>query len=748
MTTLPQTTPARLPATSSGSASVPAAATASSPQSGVTMTGADIRRVIRANLWLILLLVALGGVGGYFLNRELLKRWPEFTALGLLEIETSIMIDPVRETYNSVNREGLLVQQRTQAAMLKSEALFSEALQKDGSPLHKTNWYRAMADPRTGLTAGKDAKEQFRKNFKVTPYQDSALLEVAFSSADPADCVTILTEVVSRHLEQQNAQSQERYNAQLAALRALKLQLESDLNTQLRPKVKIAQEKLAKQGMPTGLSSATGTKEHEMRALFEQYLKVSVAAAEAADDYERVVKQVKESQMIPEVEKAIEQDPMIAGLTREVMSLEITHSVQGTSLPEESKVMTRLSKQIEVTKGHIDARREELRSKYRDQYAGNLRTIAEQAEARRKKLDAEVKKLRDEIAEAGVELTVLMKDMETEKELRERLGEVERKLADVNAFSVAAKKPLIKWAANGQPQKPEIPSFPKLSQTMAVCIALGLGLALGIAFLREFMDDTVRTPRDVSRVGQMTLLGIIADATDDPQASDSGLPIFDAPHSLTAEQFRQVRTRMSHASPLDTTRSIMVTGPRPQDGKTTVAANLAAGLALNGRKILLVDSNFRRPDLHRLFSLANDRGFSDVLNGSVAFDDVVQATRVPNLSLMTSGPKPMNATELFESQLLMDFVERALEEYDHVIFDSGPFLIVSEAVAMAPRVDGVVTVVRAHEERRGELERMRDLLKQIKAENIGVVLNAVRAHGAGYYRRNIKAFYKYQQSND
>ena len=245
----------------------------------------------------------------------------------------------------------------------------------------------------------------------------------------------------------------------------------------------------------------------------------------------------------------------------------------------------------------------------------------------------------------------------------------------------------------------------------------------------------------------MTLLGIIPDEGDDPQAADAKLPIFDAPHSHTAEQFRQVRTRLSHATALDTTRSIMITGPSPMDGKTTVAANLAAGLALNGRKILLVDANFRRPELHRLFGFANGKGFSDVLNGTGAFEESVHPTHIPNLSVMTSGPKPMNATELFESQLLLDFIERALEEYDHVLFDSGPLLLASEAIALAPRVDGVVSVVRAHSESRGMLLRMRDTLRQVKAEHIGVVLNAVRARGGGYYRSNIKTFYQYQNGD-
>jgi capsular exopolysaccharide synthesis family protein len=246
----------------------------------------------------------------------------------------------------------------------------------------------------------------------------------------------------------------------------------------------------------------------------------------------------------------------------------------------------------------------------------------------------------------------------------------------------------------------------------------------------------------------MQLLGMIGDESQDPQATGARLPlvIFDAPHSMTAEQLRQVRTRLQHAASLDTTRSLLITSPGPGDGKTTIACNLAAGLALNGRRILLVDGNFRRPEIHKVFGLANDQGFSDVLNGAVAFDEVVQETQVPNLAVMTSGPKPINATEMFESQLLIDFIERALEEFDHVIFDSGPMMVVSESAAMASRVDGVVTVVRARGNSRGLLTRMRDTLRALKAEHLGVVLNGVRAQGGGYYGRNIKTFYEYQNT--
>jgi len=190
-----------------------------------------------------------------------------------------------------------------------------------------------------------------------------------------------------------------------------------------------------------------------------------------------------------------------------------------------------------------------------------------------------------------------------------------------------------------------------------------LGLALGIAFLRELTDTSVRSPRDIQRVGDLTLLGLVPHEDDDPQVAGAPLPlvIFQAPHSMLAEQYRQLRSRLQHAASLDSTRSILITSPSPGDGKTTVACNLAAGLALNGRRILLVDANFRRPELHRVFSLANESGFSTALSSLDAFPSAVAQTQVPNLDVMPSGPRPPNGTELLESQLLSDFVERALE---------------------------------------------------------------------------------------
>ena len=151
--------------------------------------------------------------------------------------------------------------------------------------------------------------------------------------------------------------------------------------------------------------------------------------------------------------------------------------------------------------------------------------------------------------------------------------------------------------------------------------------------------------------------------------------------------------------------------------------------------------------IHKIFNVGNELGFSSALAAIENFETAVHQTTVPNLDVLPTGPKPANPTELMESQLLIDFIEKALEEYDHVIFDSGPLLFVSETVALAPRVDGVVTVVRARTNSRGLLQRMRDGLRQLKAEHLGIILNAVQAQGGGYYGRNIKTYYEYQNGH-
>jgi capsular exopolysaccharide synthesis family protein len=403
-----------------------------------------------------------------------------------------------------------------------------------------------------------------------------------------------------------------------------------------------------------------------------------------------------------------------------------------------------VEKNEQIIKQSLEKAENRARERYKTVVVEGLRQKIATEKGEIANYDSNIKDITSQMAQLTTWSEQLLQKQSEQESIIAKQKHLNDELEEIATYNVRNDLAGVGWAA--QPELPEIPSFPKLAVTMTMAIALGLCAALGIAFLREFMDTSIRSPRDISRVGNMNLLGMVPHEDDDPQSAGARLPvvIFEAPHSMMAEQLRQVRTRLQHSSSLDTTRSILVTSPSPGDGKSTIACNLACGLALNGRRILLVDANFRRPELHRVFNLSNDQGFSDVLNNLAVFEHAVQETQVPNLFILPSGPKPTNATELVESQLLVDFLERTLEEFDHVIFDSGPLLFVSETVGLAPHVDGVVTVIRARVNTRGVLSRLRDTLRQVKAENLGVVLNAVRAQGGGYYGRNIRTYYEYQ----
>jgi capsular exopolysaccharide synthesis family protein len=468
----------------------------------------------------------------------------------------------------------------------------------------------------------------------------------------------------------------------------------------------------------------------------------------AQNMYDQIVGMLKEGIDPPQVEEMVNEDPMIRGLRQQRDALRVDADVREQQLGPNHPRVKEVRWTLDGLEQQLEDQISEKQAMTRTQLVNELRT---QVSATQQDLEAITKRVNDiksTLADLANTMAQYLTLKDEEESTRELMKVVDAELNKISQIESQQDRSGVGWAT--RPETPDRPSFPRLSVTMAIALLLGLGFSLGIAFLRELLDQSVRSPRDIARVGQMNLLGIVNDESDDPQSAGARLPlvIFETPHSMLAEQLRQVRTRLQHAASLDTTRSILVTSPSPSDGKTTIAVNLAAGLALNGRRILLVDANFRRPELHKIFGLGNEMGFGDALNSVDTFEQAVRQSQVPNLDVMVSGPKPANATELMESQLLIDFIERALEEYDHVIFDSGPLLMVSESMAMAPRVDGVVTVVRARSNSRGLLQRMRDGLRQVRAEHLGVVLNAVRAQSTGYYGRNIKTYYEYQNGHE
>ena len=205
------------------------------------------------------------------------------------------------------------------------------------------------------------------------------------------------------------------------------------------------------------------------------------------------------------------------------------------------------------------------------------------------------------------------------------------------------------------------------------------------------------------------------------------------PRSPAAEAYRTLRTNIRFAGLDHPARTVVVTSAGPGEGKTTTAGNFSIVAAQADSRVCLVDADLRRPALHKVFGLKNVRGLTSALLEGGAFSAVSQSTRVPNLSVVTSGPLPPNPAELVGSHRMHDCIEAALKEFDIIVFDSPPVISVADALALSAQCDGVILVVRSGKMAHAVVRRTAEQIEAVKGRILGIVLNSVDLRRDGYY---------------
>lgn len=273
---------------------------------------------------------------------------------------------------------------------------------------------------------------------------------------------------------------------------------------------------------------------------------------------------------------------------------------------------------------------------------------------------------------------------------------------------------------------PGTPYEPNTTRTATLAAVVGLLIGLGAAFLLDYLDTSVRDEDDLMRA---TGLPNLATVPNLPAKKTSGrevpyLVTREHPHSPASEAFRSLQTGIKFLGLERTLRTVLVTSPRPGEGKTTTATNLAITAARSGQRVLLVDCDLRKPQAHLFFNLPNAQGFTSVLLGEATMRQVAQL--VPDaakLAVITSGPIPPNASELLAGERTKASLEALTESVDLVIVDSPPVLPVSDPVILASLVDGVIVVASAGTTDRRQLAKAIDRLAQVDAPLLGTVLN-------------------------
>ncbi|WP_098445310.1 CpsD/CapB family tyrosine-protein kinase [Bacillus sp. es.036] len=205
------------------------------------------------------------------------------------------------------------------------------------------------------------------------------------------------------------------------------------------------------------------------------------------------------------------------------------------------------------------------------------------------------------------------------------------------------------------------------------------------------------------------------------------------PKSPIAEQYRTIRTNIQFASVEEDMRTIMVTSSGPMEGKSTTIANLGVVLAQQGKKVLIADTDLRKPTVHYTFRVMNTRGLTNVLTRQAELTEVTTATEVPNLDVLTSGPVPPNPSELLGSKAMDALIEEALTYYDIILFDCPPILAVADAQILANKVQGTVLVISSGTTEREAVVKAKERLDSAKGKLLGVVLNRKKMKDGSYY---------------
>lgn len=266
--------------------------------------------------------------------------------------------------------------------------------------------------------------------------------------------------------------------------------------------------------------------------------------------------------------------------------------------------------------------------------------------------------------------------------------------------------------------------------TVLLGAAIGLVLSGGAAYLMEYLDDTFKTPDEVSAMLKQPVIGFVSDEIGDETKK---MPhVADYPRSAAAEAFRILRTNLEFASVDSPLKTILITSPGPAEGKSTVAANLAVVMAQGGKRTVLLDCDLRRPRVHRQLNLPNQTGLSDLFRGQETLESVIQETTVEGLFAITSGPLPPNPAELLNSAKMSQILADLEELTDVIILDSPPSLV-SDSIILAGRVGGVILIIKPGFTHADAAKALVEQLSRAGANMLGVVMNHIPHRGSGYY---------------
>ncbi len=603
------------------------------------------------------------------------------------------------------------------------------------------------------------ALSAIRKGVRVTPVRNSDMINLSFEAPSAFEAAFVANTIAEEFKKFNQAQSQ-------AEVRQVKQFLEEQLGL-LQEQLSRSEEALRAYKERERVVALDKETEELVRkaAEFETMLKeAQTALAENKERLKFIDEQLAKSRQQFDID-AVSASPYLQEIKRQLAEKEASLAVFMAQLVEVGALEEKRS-DIQLRQKQIEALKEKFKEEVTRLAASEMldpMSVSTALFQRKIEVETELQSLQPRVEALERIVTRFNREMEAlpEKALElarlQRAAQVDEKLyvmlqEKYQESRITEVGQLGNVTIIDRAEVPLRPIKPRKRVNLMLGAVIGLMLGLGLAFVIEYTDTSVRSIEDVEAMG-LNLMGTIpvirAERRDgqsvaivpgrvnkEAQEIERQLLTHLPPKSPVSESYRTLRTNIQFARSDAPVRTLLVTSAGPKEGKSTTVANLAITMAQLNTRTLLVDADLRRPVLHKLFGLRRDLGLTNLLVGKASLDEALLPTLVTNLTLLPSGVLPPNPSELLGSQQMQALLTQLKERFDIVLLDSPPVIAVTDASVLARLVDGVLLVVNAGSTNREALMRAKDQLDHVQAQVLGVLLNNITAshmYGSHYY---------------
>ena len=695
----------------------------------------DAIRVLRQNTKGILASMVVGLGVGFVANLVCDFVYPLYSDTVLFELqpapeEVTDVISRDSRTEEAVERLG-----QTEASRILSRELLVRAMNhRDITTTKWSEWYLDSS----GVFVPEDAVDDLEEELTAGHRRRTNYFSLTWSTHVAEDVPVILNRVAETYIATRKAADDEKFEANR---QTFDKQLR-EIDGQITSLGKEISKFLTDRNM-----TSTSEERSEMLLVVEdtaRRLGETKSLLTLSQSRKKQTEDKMEGRLEPSPDdiRTAEEDPIIQRANTQVQELRISAETARKKFGEGHSAIRTSEAQVRAAELERDSIKEQILKRNLN---ADFKTFSDQVQSYESLLTKFEKDYATQ-SERLKDFTANLSTVDELKERRERLLESRAKqlevLANIDQLKAREDARAVKIAKRAQ--TPREKSFPQLKYMLPAGAVLTLGVFVAFVFIREFLDTRVRYATDLTAISGLRLLGSVPDLAEDPLGPKKiERVVRDAPKSVAAELSRQIAGQVLKACGQNSIKTIACVSALPGAGTTAFVSNLADSVAASGRKVLVVDANFRRSHLAAAMGVdAGSKGLGDLLRGSCGMSDVVRPAQ-GGVDIVTAGTSENRVFELFSTPAFDEFLRSAATQYDLVVLDVPPVVVAGDALTIANRVDGTIIVVRAFQEQRGLVQRIVGQLGEVRAQFIGAVLNRPRNTAGGYLRKNYEAMAGY-----